>query len=92
MNIYLVSQGVNGGYDTYKEFVCVAFDEEQARNMDPAANGLPMAWNCECACLDITDFNTHWANRPADVKVRRIGKADTYYTEPAVLTFNYRAG
>lgn len=36
MNIYLVSQNVNTGYDTYDSFVCVAENEDDARTIHPS--------------------------------------------------------
>lgn len=35
MNIYKVSQDINGDYDTYDSFVCVAESEDDARDMHP---------------------------------------------------------
>ena len=36
MNIYLVSQDVNGGYDTHSAMVVIAASEEAARLMHPS--------------------------------------------------------
>ena len=37
-NIYLLSQSVNRGYDTYDSMIVVAESEETARNMKPTNN------------------------------------------------------
>jgi len=39
MNIYLVSQDENTGYDTYDSFICYADTEEEAQNMLPSVYG-----------------------------------------------------
>lgn len=36
MNIYLVEQDTNTGYDTYDSFVCVAETEKEARETHPS--------------------------------------------------------
>lgn len=66
MNIYFVLQNDNGGYDTYDSFVCVAPDEETARNMSPA--GGAMDWRDEWS-------TSSWARDSTRVSVRLIGKA-----------------
>jgi hypothetical protein len=35
MNLYLISQGVNKGYDTYDSAVVAVKNEEEARNTKP---------------------------------------------------------
>ncbi len=40
MNIYLVEQSDNNGYDTYDSFVCVAKSEGNARNIHPGCEDI----------------------------------------------------
>ena len=45
MKLFLISQTVNGGYDTFDSAVVVASDEENARNILPEAWATPQnAW------------------------------------------------
>ena len=59
MNLYLISQEKNPGYDTYDSAVVAAPDEETARAMEPREK----AWSAGS-----------WA-APVDVKVQFIGVA-----------------
>lgn len=63
MNLYLLMQSENSGYDTYNAMVVAAENEEQARMMRP----LDDEW-CKCS------YNT-WASSPENVNVKLIGVA-----------------
>ncbi len=59
MNLYLLSQSVNEGYDTYDSCVVAAETEDDARNMHPAG---------------YKDWIDNWA-QPDQVSVKLLGKA-----------------
>ena len=94
MNIYLVEQDVNNGYDTYDSFVVVAENEEIAKHTSPS--GLYVwkneVWNfcySDGTCEPSSQLN--WC-LPSDVKVTLIGEADKKYTETTVLLASFNAG
>lgn len=66
MNIYLLTQRDNTGYDTYNGVVVVANNEEEARNINPG-----VYWG--------DDFDgeakglSSWANNPGTVEVTLLG-------------------
>lgn len=60
-HLYLISQSVNNGYDTYDAMAVAAPDEETARNTHPRGYWAP--------------FDPTWA-RPSDVYVELIGQTD----------------
>ena len=47
MNIYLISQTENTGYDTYDSAVVCAENEEEARTTHPNTNISDIYWNVE---------------------------------------------
>jgi len=68
MNIYLISQNTNNGYDTYDSAVVVAKTEAEARLITPSS-----------FIYDTKDENgvfdsSTWCN-PDEVEVKLIGKA-----------------
>ena len=65
MNLYLVSQDVNGGYDTYGSFVVAAISEDQAKSYHPSRG---LNWNGKY------DYNSVWCSKE-DTEVQLIGKA-----------------
>jgi hypothetical protein len=69
MNLYLVSQDDNVGYDVYDSFVVAAPDEETARNMHPSGDIINWADNTE-----LLRWGT-WATKPESVRVEKIGAA-----------------
>lgn len=69
MKLFLVSQSVNNGYDTYDSFVAVAENEEQARHTHPDGgtltefpDGHPRTWRYD------------WVENPDDVAVLYLGE------------------
>ena len=73
MNIYLLTQRVNKGYDTYDSMVVCAKDEEEARNIHPEEewshnkrSPKPDHW--------AGGMGT-WASRPDQVSVILLGEA-----------------
>lgn len=78
MNLYLVSQAENDGYDTYDAFVVAAADEQSARETHPFGGG----WE-HAACT--------WASSPDNVEVTLIGAAAEGVPAGVVLA-SYNAG
>ena len=79
MNIYLVEQDVNNGYDTYDAFVCFAESEDDARKMPPSS--YVSEWR---------SLKDEWVDNPALLKVTLLGKSDS--TEAKVVLASFNAG
>ena len=79
MNIYLLTQDENRGYDTYDSIVVVAKTEEEARYIMPS--------NYE----KFGDNYGSWATHPEAVQVSLIGKA-VKGTEAGVILASFNAG
>lgn len=78
MNIYLISQDKNYGYDTYDSAIVVAENETQARNIIPGSE----------FSLDID----YWAwCEPMFVKVKLIGTT-TLYKKSTIILESFNAG
>lgn len=80
MNIYLISQKENNGYDTFDSAVVCADCEDQARDMHPRKQWdmtqkppgyvtERIDWN------DVDELYSEWATKRENVKVTLIGKA-----------------
>jgi len=79
MNLYLISQDQNTGWDTYDSAVVCAHDEEEARSIHPSPYD--------------KDFKSDtWCNSPAHVKVKWIGIAAVEYDEPGIICTSFNAG
>lgn len=76
MNIYLISQTVKWGYDTFDSAVVAAPDEETAKNM------LPADWVALASILCV------WC-KPEDVQVKYIGVTDL---PQSVICASFNAG
>lgn len=95
MNIYLVSQDVEYGYDTYDSFICYAESEEEARTMCPSGHH---AWINNQWHICYADGTTaprlykrgDWS-LPSEVEVELIGKA-TDDVESGVILASFNAG
>lgn len=78
MNLYLLTQDENDGYDTYDSCIVAADTPEDAVLINPrnevfgSAKGNPRAndWAQGCGV-----GNYYWARTPAEVTVRLIGEA-----------------
>ena len=81
MNLYLISQSVNTGYDTYSDAVVAAESEEQARNIHP--DGTPES-------KDDYFRRSTWAP-VKDVQVELIGIAKDG-TKVGVICASFHAG
>lgn len=78
MNLYLISQSHNRGYDTYDSAVVVAENENIAKQMHPRSG--------EPSMFDRKD----WAD-PEYVEVEYLGKADNI-SERKVICASFNAG
>lgn len=86
MNIYLLEQDVNGGYDTYDSCVVVAEDEDHARLIVPSYNNEVMKeWK------DAGQPWCSWANKPEEVKVTYIG-TNPEADEEEIICSSFNAG
>lgn len=82
MNVYLLSQAVNDGYDTYDSAVVIAKSEDDARLMYP---GYTRAIDWTKDDMDLRS----WA-KPDQLTVELIGT--TYIEEPRVVCASFNAG
>jgi hypothetical protein len=88
MNIYLLSQNENGGYDTFDSLVVVAKSEAKARMIHPSES---YGISREDAWGDSDRAYSSWASKPENVTVSHIGKANTGANEGIVIT-SFNAG
>lgn len=84
MNLYKISQTVNGGYDTFSDAVVAACDEEHAKYMHPCANE-KINWYKE------QDLKSYTWCHPKDVRVELIGTA-IEGTQEGVICASFHAG
>jgi hypothetical protein len=84
VNLYLISQNVNNGYDTYDSAVVRAESEDAARRIHPDSEVMSKYWD---GC---TDKWGDWANA-ADVKVELLGTA-LEGSLPGVVCASFNAG
>lgn len=94
MNIYLVEQDVNNGYDTYDSFVVVAENEDVAKHTSPSGfyTWKNDTWNFCYSYGTYEPASQYGWCLPEDVKVILIGKADKKYTETTVICSSFNAG
>ena len=87
MNIYLISQEVNNGYDTYDSAVVCAKDESDARTIHPSSETVSYQSFRE---LPNEKYFDTWAGI-SDIKVELIGKA-VKGIERGVICASFNAG
>ena len=80
MNIYLIWQNENIGYDTYDSVVVAAENEESAKLIHPNEIS-EKPWG-----------SRSWCNHPDHVKVELVGKYEGTKTEPHVILSSFNAG
>jgi len=85
MNIYLLSQTTNTGYDTYDSMVVAANNKNEARNIHPYSF---KDYNEENIWDDSYEV---WANKPEEVTVTKIGTT-TQYNKPTIILTSFNAG
>ena len=79
MNLYLLTQHANSGWDTYDSLVVVAPDEETARTILPDF------------CNSWEDEYTPWAYSPDQVHVTFLGTASPDLNQGVILS-SFNAG
>lgn len=93
MNIYLVGQDENIGYDTYDSFVCYAESEDEARVMSPSEHYIWKhdTWNFQYfdGSYESSRFNA-WCH-PNYVEVELIGVTNED-VESGVILASFNAG
>lgn len=77
MKLWIISQSVNRGYDTYDSAVVAAETEEEARNILPSGDD----WG-EAARYG------GWANKPSEVNVEYLGVTDRDISGIIISSFN----
>lgn len=85
MKLFLISQDVNNGYDTYDSAVVVAHDEEDAKIIYPS-KGL------RGKLQRLNEDNGAWVNDSNLVKVVYLGEANPDMTEPDIICASFNAG
>jgi len=81
MKLWLISQDINRGYDTYDSMVVAATTEDHARSTRPAIDGCPVSDSY---------VNNTWAS-PERVGVVYLGAAKRG-TKPGVICASFNAG
>ncbi len=79
MNLYLLTQNENSGYDTYDSCVVAAENLDQARMIRPSYP----EWDASTS--------NDWASSPENVNVELLGLA-VCGTEPGVICASFNAG
>lgn len=80
MNLYLIWQEENMGYDTFDSAIVCAENIDEARHIHPSGN--QNRW---------IDTQWDWADNPDQVYAKLIGKADTTIEKGVVLS-SFNAG
>lgn len=81
MNLYLLTQDTNTGYDTFDSCVVVAETEDQARLIHPEER---VNW--------LHKHNNCWPDTPDQVQVQLIGTASPGLDAGKVLCASFNAG
>jgi hypothetical protein len=77
MKLWVISQDVNRGYDTYDSAVVAAETEEEARNILPSGDN----W-------DEARRYGGWASKPSEVTVEYLGVTDRDISGVVLSSFN----
>lgn len=86
MNLYLLTQTVNRGYDTYDSCVVVAENEEDARMTRPDDR----TWDQERELASKGRRSMVWADAPDQVIVIQIGET-SFYKEAQLILASFNA-
>lgn len=84
MNLYLLTQGDNTGYDTYDSCVVVAKNEDEAKKIHPSGDD-EQSWKTD-------KIFRSWANSPDTVEAELIGKAVKGSVSGTVICSSFNAG
>lgn len=89
MKLWLLTQNVCSGYDTYDSAVVVAEHPDAARRIHPQALYLDKVEHLNASIL--TEGGS-WPNDPDLVSVTYLGEADKAFTKEEVLCASFNAG
>lgn len=85
MNIYKVYRTDRPDYDSYDSFICLAHDENEAKNLQPESEPV----------FENTDYKKWrypgWVKDISFLKVEFIGEAADVFDKPKVLLSSYNA-
>jgi hypothetical protein len=84
MNLYLISQSKNNGYDTYDSAVVCASNEDEARNINPSTGKLT-DWASPAY------FFCDWVSRADLVRVELLGPALPTRIDAGVICASFNA-
>jgi len=84
VNLYLLEQSVNTGYDTYSDCVVAADTDEEARLIRPDYQD----WNDDTFSLSFSG----WVARPEQVQVTFIGIAHPANVKKGIVCKSFHAG
>lgn len=96
MKLYLLTQDVNNGYDTYDSCVVIADNEDTARKITPETYR-PFSEELDAFAFEYADGKREidgwgsWAKHPREVKVQYLGEAKEG-SEPGVVCASFNAG
>lgn len=84
LKLWLVSQGVRTGYDTFDSFVVVSESEDQAKMYNPQGEIFPQkGW----------DYSYAWCDSPEQATVQYLGVATPReFVEGEVIISSFNAG
>lgn len=89
MNLYLISQDENNGYDTYDSAVIVSENEESARNRCIGGD----TWRqIEEERKKNPSYTGYWASSPKNVKAKWVGIASPDLKESEIVCASFNAG
>jgi hypothetical protein len=99
MKLYLISQGVNNGYDTYDSAVVAAENEQAAKETYPAITEFIYSYHDSAwwwiwppnSMIEKKESGDSWANNSSEVNVVYIGEADKEI-EAGVICASFNAG
>lgn len=94
MNIYLLTQQENVGYDTYDSMIVAAQDEKSAVLIHPSEyvwNDTTKHWHYDYGNRSPVRYDNGWATTPENVVCKVIGTA-TDGTEEGIILASFNAG
>lgn len=95
MKLYLISQSVNNGYNTYDSAVVAAESEDEAKEIHPSEYWiLQSEYDDYWTRGNLTksyEVTGCWAQRPSQVEVKYLGEA-AEGTQSGVILASYNAG
>jgi hypothetical protein len=96
VNLYLISQSANDGYDTYSDAVVAAADEDSARKISPGSYIWSDAENCWMfkyadGTISKDSHSSDWVDDLNLITVKMIGRA-VKGTQPGCILSSFYAG